>query len=110
MRQARNSPEDGDFVGTLILKAQWLRCHFGLKIRSGIWSDTLREHLFSIMQGFVTLGREVMDHPTFSRGYTVTTGIIPILFVVALQCRRTRIENDALSVLKDMRPRREGFR
>ncbi|CAG8972342.1 hypothetical protein HYALB_00005010 [Hymenoscyphus albidus] len=109
MRQAQTFERESDLVGTLSLRAQWLRCQFGLLIRTGTWSISLRDQIFSIFKEFVALGRLIVKNPSFQRGFTVATGMMPILFVVALRCRRTQVGEDALEVLRDMRPRREGF-
>lgn len=38
---------------------------FGIEVRSEIWSTALRDRFFSTMQELVSLGREVVDHPSF---------------------------------------------
>jgi hypothetical protein len=56
----------------------------------------------------VDLSRRVAADPNFRKGFVFDCGIVPGLFIVVVACLDTSIRKEALQLLKDVIPRREG--
>ncbi|KAE9368247.1 hypothetical protein N431DRAFT_414539 [Stipitochalara longipes BDJ] len=64
--------------------------------------------LFPTVHAILDFSRRLVAHPGFSKGFVFDTGIISSLSLVVMLCPDRGLRREAVEVLKDMRPRREG--
>jgi hypothetical protein len=56
----------------------------------------------------IALCSDLIRHPAFVKSYVLEAGILPVLFVVVTRCGDSMVRQEAVRILKDSRPRREG--
>ncbi|PMD37946.1 hypothetical protein L207DRAFT_635387 [Hyaloscypha variabilis F] len=64
--------------------------------------------LFPTVHAILDFSRRLVAHPRFSKGFVFDIGIISSLSVVVMLCPDRGLRREAVEVLKEMRPRREG--
>jgi hypothetical protein len=109
LANARSPAGHLDFVGALTLLVHALTLE--LSLRSYFFNETdihpydifLPEHC-----EIVALCKSVAEHHQFVKSFIFDTGIVGSLFMVIAQCRDRMLREEAISVLKNASPRREG--
>jgi hypothetical protein len=98
-----------DFVGALTLRVHVVTLE--LSLRSYFFNET-DIHPFDIFLPeyceIVALCKSVTEHHRFVKSFIFDTGIVGPLFMIVTQCRDRMLRQEAISVLKNASPRREG--
>ena len=100
------TPSSKDFVGATTLRARALSTELAsqrvcaLELDSSYFNQKSRE--------IVDLSRIVADDPSFLKSFVWDCGIIPSLSIVLACCLDRSIRKEALQLLKQSIPRREG--
>ncbi|KAE9365402.1 hypothetical protein N431DRAFT_353356 [Stipitochalara longipes BDJ] len=110
LMHSRSPKGEKDFVGASLLRIHALTLELAVRAtkleNSGPQSyDIFLPEYCEI----VGLCRTVASHPRFVKSYVFDVGIVPILFLVIVQCRDKMVRQEAIAVLKAASPRREGL-
>lgn len=96
-----------DFVSAATLRVRALSTE--LALRRVCAKDPRDLHALNIeSREMVDLSRQVASDPGFLKSFVWDCGIVPGLTIVIAACIETSIRKEALQVLKDIVPRREG--
>ncbi|KAI9641879.1 hypothetical protein NHQ30_009746 [Ciborinia camelliae] len=75
----------------------------------GVFLDyRISDHFLPIFRQIISLSQKLVSDPRFLKTFVFDAGIIPSLFVVIYACPDQSIRKDAVMILKEAAPRREG--
>ncbi|CAD6444612.1 b9c52581-77ad-4055-957e-2b75baf17bcb [Sclerotinia trifoliorum] len=75
----------------------------------GVFLDyRISDHFLPIFRQIISLSQKLVSDPRFLKTFVFDAGIIPSLFVVIYACPDQNIRKDAVMILKEAAPRREG--
>lgn len=75
----------------------------------GVFLDyRISDHFLPIFRQIISLCQKLVSDPRFLKTFVFDAGIIPSLFVVIYACPDQSIRRDAVMILKEAAPRREG--
>jgi len=98
------------FVGALTVRIHALTLLISL--RSVFFDEGVKSKAHDVFLPeyceIVALAREVSSHPSFVKSFVFDAGIVPSLFVVVTKCGDKMVRREAISILRDCSPRREG--
>lgn len=101
----RTRKEDSNFIAIAITRAHWLTTRSSL--HSAFFPHAPAHVNQPYFEEIVEICKTVAAHPNFEKGFVFYAGVIPSLTAAArFGARSIRIE--AIKVLEDIRPRREG--
>jgi hypothetical protein len=105
--EACKSATQKDFVAAATLRVSGLSTEITaqwLTIRGTAATDLYEYESREIIH----LSRLVMADPSFRRSFVFDCGFVPALFMVVVVCENIRLRKEALELLKQSMPRREG--
>lgn len=110
LKHSRSSGGEKDFTGATILSIHAKTLEISVR---GAKFETSGPSPYDVFLPeyceIVSLCQAAADHPRFVRSYVYDAGIVPVLFLVVVQCRDTLVRREAIAVLKAAYPRREGL-
>ncbi|KAB8295039.1 hypothetical protein EYC80_006982 [Monilinia laxa] len=75
----------------------------------GVFLDyRISDHFLPIFRQIISLSQNLVSDPRFLKTFVFDAGIIPSLFVVIYACPDQSIRRDAVMILREAAPRREG--
>ncbi|TGO77175.1 hypothetical protein BELL_0119g00020 [Botrytis elliptica] len=75
----------------------------------GVFLDyRISDHFLPIFRQIISLSQKLVSDPRFLKTFVFDAGIIPSLFVVIYACPDQKIRRDAVTILREAGPRREG--
>ncbi|QSZ36652.1 hypothetical protein DSL72_006533 [Monilinia vaccinii-corymbosi] len=75
----------------------------------GVFLDyRISDHFLPLFRQIISLSQSLVSDPRFLKTFVFDAGIIPSLFVVIYACPHQSIRRDAVMILKNAAPRREG--
>ncbi|EDO02632.1 hypothetical protein SS1G_05109 [Sclerotinia sclerotiorum 1980 UF-70] len=97
---------NADYVAATTLQIKAL-C-IGL-MGQGVFLDyRISDHFLPIFRQIISLSQNLVSDPRFLKTFVFDAGIIPSLFVVIYACPDQNIRRDAVMILQEAAPRREG--
>lgn len=111
--EAQLPGHDFDFIDASILRIRFLFSSLHLQY-FGVNPGKTDENVFKItsrkMREGLGICRALVCHPYFPKAFVLSSvGMIPVLFLVVMRYPFSELAQEALSILREMRPRREGF-
>lgn len=64
---------------------------------------------FHMTRDIMSLTKNLIEHPSFSRGFVFDGGVLPAMLILMLFCPRKETIEEAFKMVAAMVPRREGF-
>lgn len=103
---AQSSLDNADYIAATTLQIKSLG--IGL-MGQGVFLDfRISDNFLPIFRQIVFLSQTLISDPRFLKTFVFDAGIIPSLFVVIYACPDQSIRRDAVFILKEAAPRREG--
>ncbi|ESZ92937.1 hypothetical protein SBOR_6656 [Sclerotinia borealis F-4128] len=103
---AQSSLGNADYVAATTLQIKALG--IGL-MGQGVFLDyRISDYFLPTFRQIVSLSQKLVSDPRFLKTFVFDAGIVPSLFVVIYACPDQSIRRDAVMVLKEVAPRREG--
>jgi hypothetical protein len=97
---------NADYVAATTLQIKALG--IGL-MGQGVFLDyRISDNFLPIFRRIISLSQNLISDPRFLKTFVFDAGIIPSLFVVIYACPNQHIRRDAVMILKEAAPRREG--
>jgi len=110
LKHSRSPEGEKDFVGATILRIHALTMELAVRATKLESSSPQSYDVFLPEYcEIVSLCQTVAGHPRFVRSYVFDVGIVPVLFLIVVQCRDRMVRQEAIAVLKAASPRREGL-
>ena len=103
------TPGSKDFVAAATLRIQDLSSDIALQ-RICANANTMNPSEIFVPESreILTLSKQVLTDPSFRKTFVFDCGVLPGLFIVLFTCLDMRLRKEALQVLREMVPRREG--